>query len=116
MATKEISISEASKRYGQPVPTIRFWIRKKKLPAVKKTIGSSKVAQYRIKVDAIEKVLKGMGLSTQPAKSTASLPRVSVPANSSISSKLFDFARRHPETFGSMTMNEIEELAKELES
>jgi hypothetical protein len=112
---KEISISEASKRYNQSTASIRFWIRTKKFPAVKKTIGTSKVPQYRIKVAQLEKFLRDNDLlRNTPANVIAG--DTNTAEATPIGRRVFEFVQRHPERFESMTLGEINELIRELES
>jgi hypothetical protein len=108
---KEIGISEASKRYGQPAASIRFWIKNKRFPAVKKKMGNSKVEQFRINVPKFEKFLRENDLLNSSPASTA-LAADSTP----IGRKVFDFVQQHPERFASMTLGEITEFIKALES
>jgi hypothetical protein len=108
---KEIGISEASKRYGQPIASIRFWIKNKKFPAVKKKMGNSKVEQFRINVPKFEKFLRENDL-LNTTNNRASTVLDSTP----IGRKVFDFVQHHPERFASMTLGEITEFIKALES
>jgi hypothetical protein len=112
---KEISISEASKRYNQSTASIRFWIRTKKFPAVKKTIGTSKVPQYRIKVAQLEKFLRDNDLLRKVSVNATTVGTNTAEATP-IGRKVFDFVQTHPERFESMTLGEINELIRELES
>jgi hypothetical protein len=112
---KEISISEASKRYNQSTASIRFWIRMKKFPAVKKTIGTSKVPQYRIKVAQLEKFLRDNDLLRKVSVNATTVGTNTAEATP-IGRKVFDFVQTHPERFESMTLGEINELIRELES
>jgi hypothetical protein len=112
---KEISISEASKRYNQSTASIRYRIRMKKFPAVKKTIGTSKVPQYRIKVAQLEKFLRDNDLLRKVSVNATTVGTNTAEATP-IGRKVFDFVQTHPERFESMTLGEINELIRELES
>jgi 5-bromo-4-chloroindolyl phosphate hydrolysis protein len=106
---KEISISEASKKYNQPIASIRFWIKNKRFPAVKKKIGNSKVEQFRINVPKFEKFLKENGLLKTVVDNN-------IADSTPIGRKVFDFVQQHPQRFASMTLGEITEFIKALES
>jgi DNA-binding transcriptional MerR regulator len=103
----EIGISEAARKYGISGATIRFWIKTKKLPADKKKIGNSKVPQYRLKEAALEKLLKDQGYTQ---------PKAAEPVASPIGRKVFDFVQKHPEKFESITLRELNDWIRELES
>lgn len=112
----EIGIKEAAKRMNTSPANVRLWIKSKKLKAEKKTIGTSKVPMYVIKVSELGK-LKGKRKTKpeiQQSPEVVVAPRKSAGQGKTTHQRVIEWAMKHPACMEVLSLKDIQDLVDEL--